>query len=458
MKLKRNRAGIIQNVMWAATAEDRVDALRRKIQFHTQKIYLIIEPVSLGLLTTIDGKMDEMLELMHTHFSITQPLESIPNWLDVRFREAILENAPMNYRGIDKMPLKEGFDALYGHFRQSTYAFRDRETAEQTAEQYLNLLKSQWLFETLKKGETFKQTHPGSLYPRTIAQVEQRILAQHRRIERNEVVVFSDEDLKKLSNTAFLIWPTEQKAQNKFMTDPSVGEEEILKLSLPSSSGAQKDGLVIFRTGPSTLRIVRNVMPDGSGTPYYESERFNIHIDRFVPFYAMHQISGSSEQARPARSVGICRGNETGITSYEIPDERDLLNFQRAITGYQVVEDKNASWALNHSGKFRPDLQKGTGRIQLWYSKPLTQTLPERRESAVSQTSNSTSSIRSPFSASSNTVVDKVLEGGDRSRVSVHERSDTESTIGISTPPPPVLLVYARARGEYSYIHLECKF
>jgi hypothetical protein len=38
------------------------------MQFHTQKIYLIIEPLKLGLLSTIRGDVSEMLELTRMNF------------------------------------------------------------------------------------------------------------------------------------------------------------------------------------------------------------------------------------------------------------------------------------------------------------------------------------------------------------------------------------------------------
>jgi hypothetical protein len=452
VNLRRNRAGFIDNIIWAASSQEKVDALGRRIQFHTQKIYLVMEPVTLGLLTTIDGKVDEILDLMRTHFAIESPLPPLPPWLDVCLQETVLENPPDGFIDVTRIPLKEGFDALYSHFRESTYAFRDPETADQTVEQYLNLLKSQWLLEALRSGVPYQSARPGSLYPRTMAQLEKRIKDQYR---RKDIIRFSDMDLQQLNPTAFLIWPPEEVIQNKFMTDPNVGEEEILKLSVPNYFGAVgKDNLVVFRTGPTTLRIVRSVIGDRSGTPYYESERFNIHIDRFIPFYAISQNTPNNGQRRESgamASVGIHRGNETGETSYDIKEEKDMLDFQRTVTGYQVVFDKNPAWALNHY----PKLSRGQGKVQLWHWKPLTQNSSARRESVISSSSSGDSQATNTTRTSA--AVEMVLKGRDRSRISVHERSDNESTIGASTPPLPVIMVYCRVGGEYSFYHIERK-
>lgn len=452
VNLRRSRAGFVENVVWAASSQEKVDALARRIQFHTQKIYLVMEPVTLGLLTTIDGKVDEILELMRTHFAIESPLPELPSWLDFRLQETLRENPPTIFIDGAYIPLKEGFDALYSHFRESTYAFRDPETAEQTAEQYLNLLKSQWILEAIRGGEPFKKCRPGSLYPRTMAQLEQRIKNQHR---RKDIVRFSDNQLQNLNYTAFLIWPPEETIQNKYMTDPNIGEEEILKLSIPNYSGViGKDNLVVFRTGPTTLRIVRSVIGDRSGTPYYESERFNIHIDRFIPFYAIQDNSIGSGRRRDSGtmfSVGIYRGNETGETAYDIKEDRDMLNFQRAVTGYQVVFDNNVTWAVNHA----PKLSRGRGKVQIWHYKPLIHEQSDLRESIPS--SSSMDSQESQMTTTS-AAVEKVLKGRDLSRISIHTTpTQNDATIGASTPPLPVIMIYSQERGEYSYFHIECR-
>jgi hypothetical protein len=456
VSLRRNRAGVIQSVIWATTAQDKVDALRRQIQFHTQKIYLILEPVKLGLLTSINNRLDrvsEMLEMMHRHFGITNDVQSTPEWLDLRFGNAIMDKPPVSFGNIYLVPLKEGFDALYGHFRESTQAFRDPASATQTAEQYLNLLKCLWLIDTLRKSEPFQRVRPRSLYPWTITQLEQEI---SEILRSRHTIAFDDEALQNLSPVTYLIWPPEQKVQMRFLTEPSVGEEVILKLSLPSPSENDKDNLVLFRTGPTALRIVQRKI-DPSGTAMYENERFNTHIDKFIPYYATHenpleprQVSGPDATSK----VGICRGNETGITAYDFPDDESLFAFQRAITGYRVVCDRNTSWALkeNHSSTLR----KGNGRLQIWHWEPLSQDEFKRRESMSTISDSSIMTPMSQKSSDSNTIVDRVLQDKDTSGVSIHENSKNNSTLGLVPPPPPLIVIYTQDdTGQYTYIHLE---
>jgi hypothetical protein len=448
-------SGVIKNVVWATTAQDKVDVLRKQIQFHSQKISLVVEPVKLEILTTMDEKLDKILDRldnMQALSSVPNPLPSIPDWLKDRFRNAMLENPPDKFTDTSKIPLREGFDALYTHFRESTNTFRDPDGIGQTAEQYLNLLKSQWLLDILRQSEPFKQAKLGSLFPRAVAKIARRLSDVYK---RSDLVRFPEEKLQELTSTAFLIWPPEQVIEIRFMTDPSDGEEEILKLSLPASSGNGKDDLVLFRTGPSILRIVRNVVPLHSGFQYYESERLNIHMDRFIPFYAVQESSIHQRRgSKTTSTVAIYRANETGETAYEMKEEIDLFNFQRAVTGYQVVGDTTCvKWALKHSTK-----PKGKGRLQLWFWKPLA-AKDQNHETGRRESTSSSSTIgpKSGGSGATNATIEQLLDTTDRSMITVEQSSDNNSTIGASTPPAPVIMIYTQIDNEYSYLHLERK-
>lgn len=436
--LKRNRAGWIQNIVWAATAQDKVDTLRRDIQFHSQKIYLVIEPVNLRLLTTIDGKVDELLDLIRTHFRAPVPLPPLPQWLDMRLRETVFDNTPTSFSELSEIPLKEGFDALYTHFRESTYAFRDAETGDQTPEQYLNLLKCQWLLEIIRQGDNFQRARQGSLYRRTIGQLERRIFDQY---QRPGIVHFDERQLQNLSGTAFLIWPPEQLIQIRFPTDPDEGEQIILRLS------NERENLIIFRSGPTLFRIARR-FTDNFGTPYYENDRFNIHSDKFTPFYTIAKNIPASRISRHSLSfestlrMSITRGNETGAMEYGFMEETDMFNFQRVITGYQVVfDEKKVEWALNPAkGALSPSkkIHMREGRIQIWHWNELVE-----ERAANTAASSPTASVRR-----------RVLNPS----TGPDGNSNTESVICATTPPLPVLIIYAQDGEVYTYIHLERKY
>lgn len=71
----------------------------------------------------------------------------------IRFRLSRSKNPPATYTDMNRIPLTESFNALYRHFTGSTYQFKGPETGDQTIEQYLNLLKAQWILLVLRNGE-----------------------------------------------------------------------------------------------------------------------------------------------------------------------------------------------------------------------------------------------------------------------------------------------------------------
>ena len=451
ISLQRDRAGFIQNVVWAASVQKKVDELRIRIQFHAQKIYLIIEPVQLRLATNIAGDVSEILYLMKQHLLPQQELVfgNIPEWLDARFREALKKNLPATYKDIKHITLKDLFDLLYRHFRQSTVQFIDHESGEQTIEQYLELLKSQWILETIRHSIPYRQARPGSLYTRIIGQVEQRISKQYA---RQDLVIFSESDLAKLNSSAFLIWQAEVEATLKRLIDQNDQEEKILEISLAAPNRFRKHDLLVFRRSPTTMRLVRNAVEDESDISHPESEKINTHVDRFVPWYA---IPGSTNLMVEIRS-----GNETGGTTYDFRSEGHLFNFQRAFTGYQVVYDMpRTGWSLNKQQlKFGSKSLESTGRLQIWLWNPLPamQTQP-LRSPQLSTSPSSSLSGNSQWTNTTNATVAKVVQRCNSSIVSVAENNNGDSVIAAVKPHLPIILIFTKLEEKYTFLCLECK-
>ena len=454
VSFQRDRAGFIQNVIWAASTQKKVDELRTRIQFHAQKIYLIIEPVHLRLATNIAGDVAEILFLMKQHLLPQQELVfgSIPDWLAAKFREALLKNSPAGCIDVEHISLREGFDALYRHYRQSTVQFIDHESGEQTVEQYLELLKSQWILETLKRSETYRQARPGSLYTRLIGQVEQRISKQ---FVRQDLVKFSENDLASLNSSAFLIWQPDTETTSRRLIDQNDQEEKILEISLAAPSGFRKHDLLVFRRSPTTMRLVRNAVEDDSDISHPESEKINTHVDRFIPWYAIPTPNPSS-----TLSVEIRSGNETGGTMCDFRTESDTFAFQRAFTGYQVVYDKaRMEWSLNKQQlKFGSKTLESTGRLQIWLWNPLpamqAQSSIRPRPSMSPPSSLSSNSQRTH---TTNATVARVVQHGDSSIVSIADNNHGGSLIAAVKPHLPIILIFTKLEDKYTYLCIECK-
>lgn len=451
VSLQRDRAGFIQNVVWAASTQKKVDDIRSRIRFHAQKIYLVIEPVQLKLATSIAGDVAEILCLMKQHLIPQQELVfgEIPEWLAARFCSALAKNPPTTYTDIAHFPLKEGFDALYRHFRQSTVQsvqFIDHETGEQTIEQYLELLKAQWILETLKQSIPYREARPGSLYTRIIGQVEQRISKQYG---RQDLVLFAITAAANLSENLFLIWPPEK---TKLLVQNSQ-EAKILQISLSAPVGFRRHDLLVFRRSATTLRLMRDVVEDDSGIAHQESEKVNTHVDRFIPWYAI-------PTSHPTLCVEICSGNETGGTVYEFRSTKDILSFQRSITGYQVVHDMpRAMWALNKQQlRIGSKVLEGTARLQLWLWKPLPSMQAQSLEFLSPPTSPSSSlSGNSQWTDTTNATVAKITQRCDSSIVSVAENTNGDAVVAAVKPHLPSIVFFTKLEEKYTFLSLERK-
>ncbi len=118
----------------------------------------------------------------------------------------------------------------------------------------------------------------------------------------------------------------------------------IQNLSLLDPSANFKDSFLILRTSMSSLKIVQKHTAR-TGNLYYEEEAFQIHRDRFVPFYTL--AGPSAPAVLPTHRGSQWQSNAStyhaderyGIT-HDIKGEVEILNnFLRAFTGYQVVFD-----------------------------------------------------------------------------------------------------------------------
>ncbi|KAK3046307.1 hypothetical protein LTS18_013398, partial [Coniosporium uncinatum] len=283
--LDGRRASIIDNLFWGFSTQKRVEELRRRIQFHTQKIYLVIEPVQLGLIKNIDCNVNEILDLLRKHVGQAPELylPPIPASFAERFHHALCRNAPVALENAAHVPLREGFDVLYDRYSRSTVSVT--ETNPTTVEQYLNLIKAHWLTETLKRSHAYRDSRPGSLYRRMIAQVEQRISRQYA---RKDISRYPEHELAALDDSAYAIWPEVKVTLPPPLTEPKEREEKLAELCLSEQAGLRKQDLVIFRVNAEVLRIVLSQTFESAVIPRQATERFvNISEDGLVPWYTI---------------------------------------------------------------------------------------------------------------------------------------------------------------------------
>ncbi|OCL09411.1 hypothetical protein AOQ84DRAFT_22704 [Glonium stellatum] len=443
IKFDGKKASILDSAFWGLSTQAQVVELRNRIQFHTQKIYLIIEPVQLGLIVDIAGNVNEILELLRNHIGLaSEPLPPLPSFLECRFRNALRRNSPTQNTDSDYIPLKEGFNALYEHYRHS---MPSSELDAQTVDQYLSLLKAHWLVEALTRSKSFRDTRPGSLYRRMIAQVEQRISRQYA---RQDIIRYSEKELAGLNDAAFAIWPEKKVVLLPPLTEPKGREEKLIALSLSEQPGYRKQDLIFFRVKDKILRLVLSNTFENPSLPVEQLEKtINLDHDGLVPWYT---ISPSS----PTRRIEITDGKGAGGKVYELKDRTDAFHFQQAFVGYEVASysDKVVCNFTVATGKFSlPEHLDGFGETQLWQW-PMP---PDGvNNNATSPSASETTYLHSTSSETTHTAATMIATGLDPTIVSVLQDQDRASVVA-KLPPPPLLVAFTKKGSSYTMWNLE---
>ena len=218
----------IQNLRWHLSQQEKVDDLRRRIQFHSEKIRFVIDRLSLNLLTDLDAKTDDLFAIAERNLAVSDDIllelnrfrSSLFGFLvgqgslqdpsrdnphvasDVvaaRFYENLSIDAPLSASSENGIPLVEGFDALLLHFQQSG------SSSNQSPEEYLTLLKIRWLLAQIKTSRNYRDARPGLYYKRAVNQVEGAILSKVRKA--TDMVSYDEKALMDLPDPHFRIWP-----------------------------------------------------------------------------------------------------------------------------------------------------------------------------------------------------------------------------------------------------------
>lgn len=443
IKFDGKKASILDNAFWGLSTQGEVEELRNRLQFHTQKIYLIIEPVQLGLIVDIAGNVNEILELLRKHIGLApEPLPQLPSFLEGRFRDALRRNPPTQNADPNYIPLKEGFDALYEHYRHS---MPNSEIDAQTVDQYLSLLKAHWLVQTLINSKSFRDTRPGSLYRRMIAQVEQRISRQYA---RQDIIRYSEKELAGLNDAAFAIWPEKKIILPPPLTEPKGREERLIALSLSEQPGYRKQDLIFFRVKDKVLRLVLSNTFEDPSLPVELTEKIiNLDDDGLVPWYT---ISPSS----PTRRIEITDGKGAGGNVYELKDRADAFHFQQAFIGYEVVsysDNVDCNFTVT-TGRFSmTEHLDGFGETQLWQWPVPAGSV---NNALTSPSASETTYLQSTSSETTHTAATMIATGLDPTIVSVLQNQDRASVVA-KLPPPPLLVAFTKKGNVYTMWHLE---
>ena len=330
----RSGSNVIKNLQWHLTQqEQRVDDLRQRLHFHCEKIRIVIDSVSLGVLADVDAKQDDILVALNSLLRRVDGfgpdnVHVVSDNIAQRFNSHILDNAPVGTEA--GIPMIEGFDALVSHWDSCA------ENLDGSPEAFLQFLKSLWLLELLKKSTGFRNARPGFYYKRAIKQLEQEILETVR--DSGELQSFDESSLMSLSDTYFHIWPTARNPHldstwpKQLIAAPD--EEAPLCLNLAPRKQNETESVTVFKGPKDRFRIVPTVtLASAPSQPIPgESQVMVCSQDYLIPRHAFPAFHKANLEV-----AVLARGREA---LYKFESWEDLRTFQTALTGYEVPHEQ----------------------------------------------------------------------------------------------------------------------
>ena len=399
---------------------------------------------------------------------------SIPQDLASRFTAALDFNKPAAYDDATGWPLKEGFDALVFHFARSTVEYNPLHQRTPEEPQYLNLLKSKWIVQRLKKSSWFISAGPDSLWADYMRELEGDIRDEFKRFDDACLVAPDLSTLSRLPDECFSIWISE----NSSIAPPNLAEQrpledKVLELSLPWSFGTRYETLTLFRISDIDLRLVKTTKDEQN--PFLrleDSTELSMSSNRLIPIYV-----NPSEVASTNHNILLCNGQGEKPKSYSLKGNIDIEKFQQALTGYRVSHRmSNFTWCINSS--LAPN-DSGNGYLQLWHLKPLPKIQtdggisPKQDDTSVAspKTSSDAKSLKlrrtstgvsSQISKEQGYSTDSIKQSTRISGKTFISRLSNASTvkgssgegIALYRPEPPVLVIFTMSGGKRTYIHI----
>lgn len=74
-KYRQKYSNVVENLKWHLSQQERrVDDLRTRLQFHSEKIRLVMDRLSINLLTDIDEKVDDILAISEMNLQVSSEI------------------------------------------------------------------------------------------------------------------------------------------------------------------------------------------------------------------------------------------------------------------------------------------------------------------------------------------------------------------------------------------------
>ena len=469
-KFQYSQAGFIENVIWWSSVEGDVNALKERVRFHMMKLTFIAKPFELQLLLGIKRELRRLRVDFNelSHFLIhglryqdslsstyLQSLE-VPPELASRFANALQNNKPASFHNQANIPLKEGFDALVYHFANSTILFNpqpDLGQRDPEEHQYLNLVKCRWMTQIIRQSVSFQLASPDSLWADYMIELEDDIRGQFGRFDTGQLTRPLFDRISLLPESCFSIWFVERPpigAPNLAEQRPL--EEKILELKLPDTIDTRKSTLTVFRKSESKMRLVTTTK-DTQNQYYHQEQGTNVNMEanRLVPTYAT-----PGDSSTLTNNVMICSNEGQDPEWYSLKDLDNVLEFQRALTGFFVSRDMlNITWSIEGSSKSN---SCGRGRLQFWYLKPFEPI----GEDGNRRSTDRSSSISTPLSPNQSAARTRQSTGYSTSATLFSTGSSVSTVNGpqgsgtaLIRPEVPRIMVFTKCERQYVLLQIK---
>lgn len=318
-QFRERNSSIRENLQYNLGLEkERVELLRKRLYGHTQKIRLVIDRLSLQLLTELDDKVDDILANTEQNLQLSKEIQlelsqfraswlgyvsghgipvasasegyhAVTEGISQRFEYTLHLHAPTDMQlGV---PLPQGFDALLQHFESSDEAGSDR-----SPEGYLMFLKARWLLDQLKQGDEYRRARPGFYYRRAINQVEQAILT--RISQPGKLIAYDEDILLGLPEQHFHVWPAPSPEPESEYRKPDLamarGNENKLASIKLASDTTTEESLTILKSSDAHVRLVHESTPNApNGKIVVTQHNMVVREDKLIPRYAFPTLEVS---------------------------------------------------------------------------------------------------------------------------------------------------------------------
>jgi hypothetical protein len=448
VKFDKRKGSFFDNTFWYSSTQAKVDELRQRIQTHGNNISLFLQPVMLQLETETVTNTRDIRELLMANAGLAKKAElrNIPSSLDGKFRDALSRHPTIQISNPSKIPLKEGVDVMLLHYRESTA----KSHGSVSKQQYLHLLKTHWLVETLSKSDALKQTKPGHLYCRLVERVRKSVAEQY---QREELVQYIDQPWQ-LNASDSDIWPRKVMIPEPQLMDPMGREEMLARLPVASQSPNEKREIFVFKIDDRNLRIVYLRSSSEPTQRIKETETFfDLYSDRLVPLYAI------ATGPRTEWSMQMFYGSGAAQADYPLQTRSDAFKLQQAFIGYEVTAfSESISCFVTHKRTWpiRSGLHGSDGEVQLlqW---PVPTPIPSCPSSPISPLPNGT--INSRRSSSNYTKASWAFRNTNPILTSISEAESDKTVVVTALPPSPLIMAFTKCKstGTYTFWQIERK-